>query len=379
MISIRCSNLGTVAACPASAVAPAIRIESAGKPANLGNGVHEFQSGRIGGREVDIGDIAARNDVDPEELAPACWQAWNAWTEIAAAFPDPETELALGPIVWGGDKVSLIGTADVVSRPTPSLARIGDWKSGWMDGDHEQQVKGYALLIACEFSGEVEAVEAVVINTRLGFKTVYRWDVAELESWWDRLAESVAKGADTYRPSVAACRWCRRAHECPARQQLVRSSSEAVLSINVSDLTPDRAAELLGRARLIQKAAEDAIEIVRAEVAAAGGSLLLSDGRTLQLTPTTKRFIRPAPAWPILTEQCGEALVEAVTVSKTIADKIVRARAGTQRGAKKATSEKLIADLEAADAFDERIEERLEIVRATAQIESPITTDGVTS
>lgn len=378
MIHLRPSSLGLAAECHASVVPPLVRIESAGKAANMGNGVHQFMSTRIGGREAVIEDIASANGVDPEELGPACGQAWNAWSEIAEAFPNPQPERYLGPIRWGVDQVSLAGTADVVSRPTLSLARVGDWKSGFSDSDHEIQVKAYALLIARESIGEIEVVEAVVINTRLGFKTVYRWDVASLESWWDRLAEKIARVefAETFSPSASACKYCRRAHECPARQQLVRSSSESLMGAQIVSMHPDQAADLLQRARLISKAAEDAVEIVRAEVAAAGGSLSLSDGRTLQLTPTRKRFIKPAEAWPILTRDCGAELVEAVTVSKTIADKIVRAKAGTQRAAKKAASEKLIADLEAADAFDERIDERLEIVRAGAKIEAPVTKEA---
>lgn len=380
MISLRCSSLPIAAACPPSVVAPTVRIESSGKPADMGSAVHAYLSMRIDGEGSlpSVSGLAEEHGVDAEELGPACGQAWNAWLSIADAFPAPMVEVPLGPLVWDG-QIQLTGTADVVSRPTLSLARLGDWKSGWSDGDHEMQVKGYALLLARKWIAEVEAVEAVVVNTRLGFQTVYRWSVAELESWWNRLTEGIVSGLETFRPSVSSCRWCRRAHECPARQQLVRASSEMVLSVNRGELTPDLAADLLERARLVGKAADDAVDLIRAEVAAAGGSMQLSDGRTLQLTPTRKRFIRTAEAWPILTEQCGAELVEAVTVSKTAADKIVRAKAGTKRVAKKAASEKLIADLEAADAFDEQTVERLEIVRPGARIESPVIIQEATS
>lgn len=162
--------------------------------------------------------------------------------------------------------------------------------------------------------------------------------------------------------------------------QLVRASSEMVAYAAedagakvLGTMTPDVAADLLQRARLVAKAAEDAVEIVRAEVAAAGGSLTLSDGRTLQLTKQERRKIIPEKAWDFLGEALGFRLTEAVSISKSKVETIFRSM--VSRGRKGAAVADLIKNLEEIDALETETVERLEIVRPTKKIsEEPVTT-----
>ncbi len=388
-IRLRASSLPLVAACSAASIAPDVRIVSEHGGSRLGSGVHHFLRSRIG-EEEDIAttdELAGIYGVEADDLGPACGQAWNSWVEIANSFPNPETEVALTPaevifpatfrtdsteVIVEQRLVSLTGTADVISRPSLTLARLIDWKSGWADYDHEQQVKGYAFLLARMMPG-VEHVEAVVLNTRLGWRTVYRWSVAELEAWWKSLTERLVRHREEYSPSATVCRFCPRSAECPARRQLVRASSEMVAlaaesgASLVGTLTPDEAADLLQRARLVEKAAKEAVEIVRAEVAAAGGCLTLSDGRTLVLTEQTKRHIVAAEAWPILKAFLGERMPEAIKVSKTIAEKIVGEFA-PPKGKGKA-KKAFVQRLEEAGALDTEVVERLEIKRPETEIE----------
>lgn len=365
MIEIRPSSLGINAACHASVVAPTVKINTSGDPARMGSAVHSFMAAKVGDPDavIDFAALAKEFEVDPDELQPSAWQSWKAWLSVAEFFPNPQTEVHLGPYVWS-ERISIQGTADLLSRPTTSLLRIGDYKGSWTDGDHELQIKAYAFLAYRKWSREVENVEGIVLNTRLGFKHVYRWKAQELDAWFNRLAESIHEGIETFSPSASTCKFCRRAFECPARHQLVKSCAETVLSVNVAELTPDLAAELLVRARLIANAADDAVEIVRAEVASHGGSMLLSDGRTLQLTPSPRRSIKPEPAWPILVEELGERLVETLKISKTVAEGIVGDKAPKKmKGKAKAA---FVDRLEKAGALETTITERLEIVKAPA-------------
>lgn len=369
MIEIRPSSLAINAACTASVVAPTVKINTSGDPARIGSAVHAFMAQKVPNPDAtpDIHSLAEEFSVEAEDLAAGAWQTWRAWQTVADYFPDPQTEVHLGPIQWN-QQVTLQGTCDVLSRPTPTLLRLLDYKGTWSESEHEVQVKGYGILGLRKWLGEVETVEAVVINTRIGTKMVYRWTAAEVEQWFDRLCTSIVNGTETFSPSASNCKFCRRAFDCPARQQLVKSCAESVLSVNIAELTPDTAAELLGRARLVIKAAEEAVEIVRAEVAARGGSMPLSDGRVLQLTPQKKRLIKALPAWPILTRVCGERLEEAVRISKTTCEKIIGDNAAPRmKGKDKAAFSK---ELEDANAFEVRVDERLEIVKPAEKIET---------
>ncbi len=325
LLTVRCSSLPIVCRCPAATVVPDLTIEGDDAPARLGSAVHEVMPIWIVNNFADETQAiiaAGKWGCDPNEVVRLSWQGWAAWQKLKQHFPAPECERSLEltttlscesclapEVCWCGKparQVRLTGHPDITSvTEDGSAVYILDHKTGWRDGDHLAQMRGYGLL------GLTAAPTAVkvfvgILRVREGTVEWLSFDRVSLFLWWSRVVESFAE-TDSYRAGPH-CAYCPRAHECPARGQLL---SNAVTTIGSTALTlhndgpkmmARKLADVLDRVKLIEGACDLAKEQIKAEVARRGGRVDAGDGRELVLVPNRRRELDAAKAWQVLTE-----------------------------------------------------------------------------
>lgn len=361
-IALRCSANDRVSECPASATPPAVRIDSSSMPARMGNALHEFMAAHVTGGDPCVESLAEKHDVDPGDLMIGCGAGRAAWKEYAEHFPNPRTEHKFATVAYrrGEDTVTLDGHADVISTSGPVIV-IGDWKSGWADLEHKQQMRGYAHLALEEHLDKAEVV-GVIFMLKFGEKKGYKWTREELRTWWESLANRVLDEQDKHHPSVRACGYCPRAHECPARTALVLSASRALVALEPVDslpmLTPDELVGLHGRAKIVAAAAEMALDAIKATLIAAGGEIEAANGDRLYIGEQVRTSIDYAAGEGVLTERLGSELPTALSVNKKRAVEIVRSRAANRE--KKKDEEAFLDELDAADALRKTFVQRME-------------------
>jgi len=365
VIRIRCSALPRVTQCAPSLVAPAVQIETPSEVGAMGSAVHEWLSHRITGRDVIQDAIVSRWGVDADEFGMLTRVALARWLAVADHFPDPMTEYHFKPINSGG--VELTGTADVVSI-NGDEARILDHKTGWGNGDHEMQMRGYAVLA---LSLGVERVTACVLRVRLGEIETFTWTKDELAAWWSEMVDRLYCEREIYRPSLDACRYCPRMHECPARTSMVRSVVQSIDPLiseveSYSSISPVTLARVWKQAGLLEDMAAAAKDMVRTQVAAAGGSLPVNDLQELALTESKRREIDVASGSQVLDTLIGDGWRDGLKLSNKSIETAVAAVAPA-RGKAKLLRE-VWAELEKADAVRVTTQERLELRRRKLEV-----------
>lgn len=354
MLLIRPSRAPIIAKCPQAAYPPRTEVETSSDASRMGDAVHEWLATRIpnGSLAGDIMELAERFDVESESFAAICFQCWQWWQENRQHFPDPETEVGMS---WRDDlrDIILAGTADLISWGGDSRRIRGcDWKSGWLDGDVEPQIRCYAKL-ALENS-DADEVYYVVPRPRLNAVDAWTWPRAEMDVWWEKFAARI-EGAAAYSPG-GHCGYCPRFEECPALAQRAAMTKGWFLDFQsvadaVGAMTEHEAFQAEETIKLLRRGLDLAHDFIRARAKRSGGKIVGPDGWELRIEESKKREIKPREAWPILLDSLGAArILEAVKVSKTIAEQIIKD--ATPRG-KKGTPGKGAA----AAAFVQRLED----------------------
>lgn len=369
-INLRCSALPRVALCPASAVPSAVKIEIANDAADMGTAVHDWLADAIPTNSPHFDQIAP-DGIDTEEFQRLCRIAWSAWVRLKTIFFDPLTEYGFEGIETCG--VRLTGTADLVCLSKDENTYFGlDWKSGWSDGAYDEQMKGYAWLAFCE-EPTIEKVRWHVLNIRYGTVDVTEYSREELDRWWSDLVTKVRSEPDVYRPSPEACGWCPRFCECPARSTMIRAAAEHMMALDdaivqevAATMPASSLVRIVERGRLLEKAAKFAVDVVRAVVINAGGSIPLDDGRELRIKTVTQTEINPRIALPLIMERIGDRLPVVVSISKGALETEIKAT--VPRGQKGKAVEEFLDFLDRAGALSLKPIQKLEIVKPTKEI-----------
>ena len=308
-VTVRSSKVPQALACPQSLVTPHVRIEGDDEPARLGTAVHKaleymIEKGKAGEEGFSFADIADDFGVNREEMAMLAGMSWALWrNSLAQHFPTPQTEVKVEPLEAHGVRLTTTGI-DVMCRAGGEV-RVCDHKTGRIYPDHaEWQVKAYCRLLAQKFPDE-QTFAGCVIHVRSSACEWFRWNRAELEEWWKSTCERILEGLEQnlYRPGAEQCQYCPRRFECPARRQeivshagwLVDTRAEGALSAAPDAPLAVRGSSLavmLQNARLVEKAAKDAIEAIRGDVKAHGGALPMLDGRHLVLKEEKHRKVQ---------------------------------------------------------------------------------------
>ncbi len=388
-LAVRCSSLPTACACPQAVRPPAVKIDTADASARVGTAVHACLAGRISGEapENDVQLAAAANDVDPDDVGHLVYLGWKYWRErLAELFPDPEVELPLeGEPIPG---IRITGHADVFSVVEVEQIRICDFKTGWADGSHEAQLRGYALLGLLRHP-DATSVWACVVRLREGTIDGYLWSRAEVFAWFERHLQAWQKEDAPYKPG-AACGWCWRSRECPAHAEALAHSVSLFSPVDgsavatrvldlaqpVLPLSPATVLDAYRHLQAVAKVCDDAREAIRAHVEAAGGRI--ADGeRELVLLPQARREVVPSHRTVNeLAHLLGswQPLYDAMKLSLTKLEGAAREQA--PRGQKKEAALALVEMLDALGALVTTSAQRLTLRRVTPLIKTGETPNG---
>ena len=371
MLAVRASRLPLLPLCPASIVPPVVVIDTTGPEARLGTAVHECLALAVLGKTWNARDTAARQRVDVAEVEELVWSALHVWERILCLFPAPQTEVEY-VLDNAARRVRLTGHVDLVSAPAerPSELCLLDWKTGRVDTDYAEQLRGYAYL-ALHHHPHVKTVRAIVVWIRLGSTDWHVWTWDELDKWWTGRLETLTTEREVYRPGVH-CGQCPRGHECPARASLLRTALDLLTSLVSFGPDRGRACGMIhDRVKLLEEILEQTRQQIRAEVVAAGGVLPTGDDRELRLVQQERREIVPTLAWKILQEEGiteEHLLAECASLSKGAVERAVMARA--PRGQKAGAVKNLLDRLDVAGALVSHVTARLEMHRIR-DVESP--------
>jgi hypothetical protein len=374
MLTTRCSSLNRLAVCAASIVPPAIRIEEPSEPAELGTGCHGYLGVRIanGFMHSDAVNAYLPMDFDPFEFDKLCDLAFFRWMGIAHNFPSPRVEYSFRPYLhllgeWGiqHEGITLTGTADVLSI-VGDEARILDHKTGWHDGSHSQQLRGYAWLALNEFP-ECTQARVSVLNVRNGTIDTEVWGRTELAAWWFSLAKHIVKNREIFAPSEE-CRFCPRRYECPAKHQMIAAAAKSLDLGDITAMTPGELLAFHARAKAVEGAAKVALQIIKEAVHDMGGVVDVGDGRELAIECGERREIQFANAEDVLKANLGDAWRECVSVGNVDLEKVAMKVAPKRGGAK--LKRKIWEELDAADAIEVKVQEKLVVRKSLNLVEA---------
>jgi hypothetical protein len=321
--SVRCSSLPLVAQCAAALVKPAITIEADRGPADLGSAFHACMAAFVKSGTppvITIPDEASRWNVEAGELAPLVWWATKAWTEqLAVLYPNAQVEVALEAID-AEIGLTLTGHIDLMSWVPEALeVRILDYKSGWIDADARQQLRGYGLLAILKYpdAKQVRISKLQVREGRIDTEVLTR---DEITNWWVWLADHTAE-RETYRAGEH-CERCPRRLECNARLAEVKNTVKWITelantsehgTIELIEMDADTMTTLLLAARAMAKTLDRVIGSIRSEVSMRGEG---GYGR-MHLKEQNRETIDLGRAYPILVEAIGaDTLIPLMKVSK---------------------------------------------------------------
>lgn len=356
-LSLRCSALPLAFICAGSVRPGELRVDETNPQGALGSAAHEGLEAlpRLG--RIDwaaVGELAQRHQVDEDELRVLLAQGQKLWNEsLRGSFPDAETEAYFLIELPGGSTLS--GHADLLARSYRTV-HVGDWKTGRLDLDYSEQLRGYCALALLDDT-ELESATATVIWLREGEAEGYTMRRDELPAYLRRVKDELIDWDGTFRAG-SHCRHCPRSHECPARHALVRRDVAAFLGGDLGDygtgdalaaLAPEKVVALLATSDLVHEITERTRRAIRELVEKNGD--IVADGKRLTIERSERRHLKVVEALDVLEEQgfTMEERVETMQLHVSQAEKII-AKKAPYRGGKKAI-DKLRAELAKAGAI----------------------------
>lgn len=342
MLTLRCSGLPLAFLCPGSVRHEGLRIDETGDAAALGTAAHEGLATLVESGRVDwagVAELAKLHGVAEGDLRYLLAQGQKLWAEVHQSYPNASAEHELS--YTAPDKAfRLTGHVDVLGGSGGGTLHVGDWKTGRLDGDHSEQIKGYAALALLATPGAAQATAGVLWVRDTEYEH-YTMAAAQVAVWLERLRAEVVDWDGTYRVGTH-CQHCPRNHECPAGRALVRRDVAAIADdgvvANVEDsdalaaMTPDQVVDLLAKADLVAKYAERVRNAIRSHVMRNGD--ILGSEKRLTLQREERRGLETLAAFPVLTARLeDEEMAEVIDISLAGAERIAAKKAGKGKGA----------------------------------------------
>lgn len=351
VIRLRCSALPLAFRCPGSVRQSDLPINDTSEAALLGTAAHKGLETLVERGAVDwhsVPALAKRYQVDEDELRFLLSQGTKLWAQVKDSFPNPLVELELS---HEGDGWELTGHADILGRGATAV-HVGDWKSGYLDGDYREQILGYCGLALLDDRSALSASAGVLWLRELEYEH-HSMQRTELDGWVERIETKIVGWDGTYRPGPH-CGYCHRSHECPARNALARRDVAALANVDLTDetlsqLTNEQWINLVEMAADVSKIADRVRGLARERVLRHGD---ISDGkRRLTVVTEERRSLDPIKAFPVLTEAGfgDEDMAQVISMSASKAEDVVAKRAPRGKGA--AAVRQLREQLEAAEAI----------------------------
>ena len=353
-VKIRCSALPRVWACPASAAPSNVKSES--PESRLGQIVHAHIAGKLGFDSVRR--EAANIGRDADEAA----YLYSVGLEADKELVDNAGMILVrreDPLEFDGGGVVLTGSPDVWGMfMDRERAQVVDYKTGRVDRDHDQQLRGYAFLVLAAMP---EAMEVVCRTVWLRTKNVDTFTMTRVEAaeWWTELVKRAE--SESYTDDISVCGFCPHKAACWQYSQLLSVAVAPIMSNGQS--LPATAADLAAlypAAQELERHLDAYKKAMRA--ALASGPVALPDGRIIGLETRKRAVIDAAKAMPIIHAHYDGDPLTVMEVRKTALEDALRENA--PKGMKKKAVEDCMFALESAGALTWTETEAIGIRRA---------------
>lgn len=279
--------------CPASLQQPdGYTLATENEASRLGTAVHDWLSDRLAKKDKDFDYYATKHTVKVKEVEKLSLKAFRLWCEVAELFPNPNVEVS-HELTF--KTLTLTGHMDVLSFNTAyKMVCVLDYKTGFLDGDHEEQIKTYGLL-ALDLFPQAEKVLAVILNVRDYTRDQQVYTRGALNSWLEeRVVGRIIDDAGCYN-SGPHCRFCNfRSHCIEYSAEIARS----VDLINSGILVAPPA--VYNSVLQIEKLCKLARLWLHDHVQDAGGSIPIDDKYVLKLSSTVEQEVIFGKALPVL-------------------------------------------------------------------------------
>ena len=347
---IRCSSLPTFINCPASMAGGMQILSDSGDAANIGNAAHKLLANYIQGEYVDIGAICSEFNTEPSQVAFLYYKGKRWLDDFSPSLKMLMTEYKVRRDMGNG--YTLRGTADVVAEvvdaEVPTIMII-DWKTGRVK-DCKEQLIGYAWLARQEYP-EAKAFKILPMFLRQDDWKSIDIDIADI----DRLPDDIIRATlrpDVFLPNNDYCDYCPRRVGCSARTAVVQSAVAdlATMGDNTA-LTPLGLAQLLPKARMLEKSLKSYFEALKERIKT-DGAINMGDGTEMVLSESTRDKLKTGETFAVIREHYPDAMdnfIKSMTVSKSRINKVIGDMA--KSGETKKAARELFQDrLEKADA-----------------------------
>jgi hypothetical protein len=357
--------------CPASAQYEHLPY-SFGSPeqATLGNALHEAMKQEVQrSRRVDVPTLALAYGCDEEELEKLFYATRRKLDVVRKYFPHARCEVRLGPLKLNDD-FDMVGTPDVFSVPSVKLARLLDYKSGWL-GDAESfryQFMCYGLLLWATYPS-IQYVDVVHLPARVSFRKFkdgfhqffVRLSVEALHQWKERLLDELTRG--NYQVG-SHCQYCPGQMECPALRGTalaligdVRKSDEFTVTV-----TPENVVEVHEAARALSSLLKRVQEAQRA-ILESWGPQQGKDGRVLGLrdVPVDEWRWSPEAARWLQRHLTREERFAVMSVSKTALERVLADHASY--GTKGKHIQEVVSDLRDRGILVRKVTQRIDYLK----------------
>lgn len=297
-----------------------------------------YATGRINKRELNRRKKQLFDEqyhsVEAEEAA-ADYATYIKETAARCAEPPVicfEQKLNLGEWVPGG-----FGFADCIILAGDTIHVI-DFKYGKgveVSADNNPQMMLYAAGAWSAFAllYDIETVKMTIIQPRINNISEAEMPVSDLVAWLEKTVKPKAKealaGSGVFKPSGAACRFCKAKDVCAARAEKLVALFEDNREVGL--LTPARIGEILGESKDMKTWLED--------LKAKATSLLLTG--------------EPVPGWKLVESKTNRQITdEEEAVKALVKAGLSDEQIYTKKMAGITTIEKLLGKKKAAEALD---------------------------
>jgi hypothetical protein len=330
----------------------------AGEPARLGTLVHRVLADVVRGEGVhdNLPELARTASVSIKDTSILVAIGVRAWRSLAVHFQEPRAEVPL-------ESELLIGTADVAHHDGVTAA-VGDWKSGWLEGEPAAQVTGYASCMreawGMPSSGRIMAAPVFLRSDTID---VLQLNDAAIDAFEARVRKAKQQAGEVYGPGDA-CTYCPRVLECEPRAEWLRTAASSLVVAEPGTMQPADLAELYPTVKAIEGACL-AYRAAMRSVVQVHGPQPVDGSKELRLIDSHESVIDPLKLRDVMTrEPFNWGKEDLYSVFKASKAKLVDAiRADAPRGYKKSREDRLLLALEKAGAVTTTIKTQLRSVK----------------
>ena len=312
----------------------------------LGTAAHEWLADRLRKRDRYFGIYATKHSVDAKELEKLSYKALRLYGEVEDQFPDLQVEYYHSITV---DGLTLTGHMDLLSPVPPQrLVVVGDHKTGYLDGDYDDQLKTYGLL-ALDIYPSAEKVLTIQLNVReyTYDRQVYTRDA--LQEWLNHRVLPLATTPPAYNPTYM-CRFCGHRSYCPGYKATIEKAARILVGDHVG-MTPR---ELYDAYLHFSKLVDETHQYIKDQVYAEGGTMEYDEKFNLSLDSQVLQEVVFTLALPVLQRHLSAEQIASITsVGKGDLETTVKAMHG--KGNKGQAWAMVMQELEEAQALNQKI------------------------